>query len=171
LSGSGEDSGASDDHDTHRSYRRDRRGAAPGLAHPPTELLNPVTFGSGTPFHIDEVLEQGQAMLGRSVKLLGRVTQVDHVTQLSILEFKGRTIRVSTAMLDIGKQPIFPGRMYHMIGELQSSSREEHDERAVAGGGGSGVLELRARVACTAREIDEELHVRALELQRARQRL
>ena len=69
-------------------------------------------------------------------------------------------------MINVGKQPIVVGRLYHMVGELELTPWRGGGDGA--DGGGARGLQLPARVACDAHDLDPELYVRALELQRTR---
>lgn len=80
-----------------------------------------VPFNSGKILYADEAMEwDGDTVHGQSVRVLGRVSNVDGVNDRLTLSYRNGSLAVSTRLLDLSGRSLRDGTLVQVLGELDA---------------------------------------------------
>lgn len=109
---------------------------------------------SGTILRLGEICSQGHALIGQSVRTVGRIASYDVTCSVAILEIDGHRLKVDTRLVE--PQPFRQNSLFQMIGEVD-------DGGCVSS---SDFILLRARVCRCVDGLDMKLYYEALDMRR-----
>ena len=111
---------------------------------------------SGKILRLKEICNEGRALVGQSVRTLGRISTYDVTCSIATLQFDGFELKVDTRLVE--PQPFRRNSLFQMIGEIDEDDLRKSDR--------SESVVLRVRVCRCVDGLDVKLYYKALDMRR-----
>ena len=112
---------------------------------------------SGKILRLEEICSQGQSLVGRSVRTLGRISSYDATCSIATLELEGNQLKVDTRLVE--PQAFRQSSLFQMIGEIIDDDRSHDCPSSVS-------IVLQARVCRCVDGLDVKLYYKAVDVRR-----